>query len=903
MTLRLLRAHLAAHAGSLLLVAAMVLAMAALAALVPRATTHVLSDNLRHEIGDLTMVRRDLSAQESGSPTPGAAKDPARNTLPPASDPVWGTLDDSLRETRRTMAPELRAAYGPGDFAMTLPTAPASPVDPSTRSKADAILSIGIDPRLPDRVTITEGRAPRPVADRQPLEIVLSDTVATSMDWPVGQERTSLSSTAPPRDVRLSGTYTAKDAKDPIWAQIPATLTPSVFLPDGSKPIVTGVGWAAPDSYPELLPVSDGLQVRAWFPLDPTALTAGSADIVATQLREFTRQAQPVPGEPFLEDFRGDPSLFGLTKLAFASDSAVAIRDAGVGGSAALAMIALFASGPLGVAAAVLVLAAGLVLRQQSRSLALVTARGLSARQLRMLLAVEGLTIGVPSAAVGAAIGAIVLPADGSPAAWWWPAVIGLAPAALLAAMPPATQQRERADLSSRDGRRWRWTVDLLVLLCAVAAVVVLRTRGLDTPAGAAVDPLLASAPLVLSLAACLGVFRIYPWALGQILARVARWRGSTALIGTARALRDPAAGLTAVLALVTGVGVAVFSGVAVTTLQHGLTETAHAKVGADVVIDGSPLPEELAASLAARDDVRDLVAVTEKPGIRLVTDARPISGTAIIVDVAALRRVQHDVPGALSLPRSLERTSGDRLPVLLSEDFTGNRSGLELEGRPLEVVGSAPSSSALTSRSSWFLIDRQVADRVLPPGLANRLLVDTTDAGLAVRDTARDTADVLYAGTPADARAELEESPLVPAVGRAAWLALGALAVLCASVVALTLVRGEASRSRQSALLGAMGERRRRLRWLVAWEIGPLAVVSVVSGIALGLVLPAVVLDSIDLRAFTTGTDQPSVTINPVLTALVAGGVLLVVVIGAALAALVSRRQDLSRTLRMMED
>lgn len=910
MTLRLLRTHLAAHAGSLLLIATLVLAMATLTALMPRAMTHVLTENLRHEIGGLSTVQRDLSAQEQGSPTPGPAADPSGNTLPEASDPVWGTVDDTLRDAHEAMPSQLRAAFGQGAFAMTFPSTPTTPQDRGTHTKANAILILGIDPRLADDVKITTGRAPRPVAadlpaKDSPVEIVLSDAVAKAMDWPVGQERVTRPNNTPPFDVRLSGTYTAIDDKDPLWTQVQASLKPSIYLPDGGKPVVTGVGWAEPGSYPRLMPVSDGLVVRAWFPLKTSTLTSRGSATVATQLREFTRQAHPVPGEPFAADFRGEASLYGLTRLAFSSDSANAIRDAGIAGSSALAMSALFASGPLGVAVAVLVLAAGLALRQQARSLALVTARGLSEVQLRTLLALEGLLIGLPSAIAGAVIGALVLPSDGSPASWWWPAVIGIAPAVLFAMMRPATGRRERADLTSRDVRSWRRAIDLIVLLCAVAAIVALHRRGLDaSAAGAGVDPLLASTPLVLSLAVCLGVIRVYPWVLRRILTRVARWRGSTALLGTARALRDPAAGLAAVLALVTSVGIAVFSGVAMTTLQHGLADTSHAAVGADVVVTGDPVDAELISTLSDRLDVHSLAAISEGTSVPLSLKGHPVYVRVLFTDVAELRRTQAGVPGALTLPRSLERTTGDHVPILVSEEFDGDPSALKIDGFPVDVIGTAPSRNAVTNLTSWIMVDRAAAGRFgQPPGAPDRVLIDTVGSGDAVRDLARQAPGTLEAKTPADVADELADSPLVPGLRRAALLALVSLAVLCASIIALTLVRGEASRSRQSALLGAMGERRRRTRWLVAWEVGPLAVLAVVSGMALGLVLPAVVLGGIDLRAFTTGTDQPAVSIDPVLTVFIAVGVLLVVAVGAVIAATASRRQDLSTALRMMED
>ena len=77
----------------------------------------------------------------------------------------------------------------------------------------------------------------------------------------------------------------------------------------------------------------------------------------------------------------------------------------------------------------------------------------------------------------------------------------------------------------------------------------------------------------------------------------------------------------------------------------------------------------------------------------------------------------------------------------------------------------------------------------------------------------------------------------------------------------------------------------------------------AVASGVLIGLLLPAVVLNAIDLRAFTTSTLQPAVHIDPVPTILIAAGVLAAVAVGALLAATATRRQDLSRLLRMTED
>ena len=86
-TFRLFRVHVAHHARSMSVMAVIVLLLSTLTALMPRAANHLLTDSLRHQVDDLSVVQRDLSAREQGTPTPTAANDPKGNTLPSASDP------------------------------------------------------------------------------------------------------------------------------------------------------------------------------------------------------------------------------------------------------------------------------------------------------------------------------------------------------------------------------------------------------------------------------------------------------------------------------------------------------------------------------------------------------------------------------------------------------------------------------------------------------------------------------------------------------------------------------------------------------------------------------------------------------------------------------------------------
>ncbi len=186
--------------------------------------------------------------------------------------------------------------------------------------------------------------------------------------------------------------------------------------------------------------------------------------------------------------------------------------------------------GPIGVMIAVLVLGARVVFERRRAGLELAAARGASVGQLRGILALEGLAIGVPAAIVGGALGMLAVAADAGAGGWLLAAVFaadpGRAPGRVGARAEPAPAgprrpRRARRAAASAGSR------ELLVVLLAVAAVVLLLRRGLATSAAqTGVDPLLAAVPLLLSLVACLVVLRLYPIPLaGLVRATAARPR------------------------------------------------------------------------------------------------------------------------------------------------------------------------------------------------------------------------------------------------------------------------------------------------------------------------------------------------------------------------------------------
>ncbi len=146
------------------------------------------------------------------------------------------------------------------------------------------------------------------------------------------------------------------------------------------------------------------------------------------------------------------------------------------------------------------------------------------------------------------------------------PAALALLPAVLFAvfASPHSFRAARREPL--RAGRR-RWLIEAIVGGLAALSLFLLFRRGLVASSEAVgIDPLLAATRLLLSLAVCLLVLRVLPLPLRGLASWMRAWRGAIGLLGTARAVREPALGFTAALALVVGISVAVFSAVLATT-------------------------------------------------------------------------------------------------------------------------------------------------------------------------------------------------------------------------------------------------------------------------------------------------------------------------------------------------
>jgi len=351
-----------------------------------------------------------------------------------------------------------------------------------------------------------------------------------------------------------------------------------------------------------------------------------------------------------------------------------------------------------------------------------------------------------------------------------------------------------------------------------------------------------------------------------------------------------------------------VFSAVLLGTVQAGVARAADAKVGADASVSGTPFTLDQQAAFAEVPGVAAVAPVYSTAPTRISIDGRSRSTTLIVVDAAEMRAVQAGRIDATPLPEALD-TGGEAVPVVLSgviDSLIEGADEVELDGEPFDVVGVVDGTTAYSPRSSWILVDKADAEPFTDTLVPRRVLVrfepgaDAEQVAAALAEIAGPEAEVT---TPDDLRAELDAKPTTRGLVVALIAAIVLASLLTALAIVLTLVVGRPARERLLPLLTTLGLSRRGDRALVAWEIGPVAAVAVVAGAVLGVLLPLIVLQGVDLRAFTSGDRQPVVAYDPWLIVSVLAGSVLVTVLAAAAASRVDGRVNVARAMRKEEE
>jgi len=901
--------HLRSRAGGSGIVAALVLVLTVLATAAPIALGIVGDAALRDRLDGLPPTARDVSSTNVGFPQLPGGVSGARSEVPSSTEEVWGPFAGAVEQIRTDADAPLPGILEQARMVTT------SSDNPVLDSPSPQEVTVAFDPDFDDEIRIVEGRMPEAAASRLPgvvgeptgeeeppvlnrIEVVVSADTAAEMEWEVGETR-SVGLPKWPVEIVLVGLFEPVDAEGDYWQHVPSVLTPKVFDDGNSARKLTGTAFAHPASL-----VSEGLigaySTEVWYPTDADAISRDDAEQTVAALNRLTAVSHTIAtsdGGPGILSVRFDADITGEIELALAQEASTA------------AVIAMLVAGPVGVAAAVLVLGCRLILEGRRPSLRLLSARGASIGQLRGLLAVEGAIAGAVPALLGAVavavLGVLLFGAAPTVAGFVPAALLALAPIAILIVLAPSAAERQtRADLGTR-GSRLRLITEGVVAGLAAVALVLLFIRGYSD----GVDLLIAATPLLLALVACLLTLRVYPLPLRAVLARARASAGGDAFLGAARALREPSIGLTPVLALVVGVSVAVSSGILLSALQSGITDAARAQVGADVRVTGGTFTREQLDRVEAIDGVAAATGISGADPAIIDIDGVKRNTSVFVVDAAALRAVQGDGPGMLPPGVSLEPTDGT-MPILVAAataDLIGDTEKIDVGGVDAEVAGVSRGPVPTGVRENWVAIDSSYAQDVLGRDPSDRTLLVSLAAGVSAHAVEHDLRAILGDGvrlaTADEIAADIQSGPAVQGVRWALLAATAIAALLSALAIVMTLALAAGPRARVLALLRTLGAPRRAATSLALWEIGPPALAAVVAGTLFGLVVPLVVLVAVDLRPFTGSSVAPAYQVDPGILLLTLGGFLALAVLLTAIALFVSRRIRAAGALRTVEE
>ncbi|WP_433414638.1 FtsX-like permease family protein [Microtetraspora malaysiensis] len=595
------------------------------------------------------------------------------------------------------------------------------------------------------------------------------------------------------------------------------------------------------------------------FQMNPTAVTARNARDVLDGVAEAGRVV--AGGPQSVSSATGLPILGAGTSLVTGLDQLIKEFLDRLATTRALMVVLLggFAVACLGTIA----LAVRLLGSRMHGSLSLMRARGAS---LPRVTTVGGGVVALaiaPAALVGAAL-SLLVPGPSLPILLLGPvalAVIAIAYACGATAHAHRQPLNERRDdvVTRRPSPR-RIALEVLVVLLGVGGVQLLRSRGLGD------DPFMMVVPALLTVAAALVALRLYPLPLRLLLHLAARRRDAAPYLGLAMAARAATGATLPVLTLLPALAIGAYGAVTADGLATAQRLAAWQQVGAEIRVERS---EGIPADLVER--------VRKTPGVDQV------------------------VPAAVGKTHAEVGFTG-RDTAVVAVDLNAYRK--LVAGSPLEIP-TAPASGALVSSDmaamASFDITWPEQLTVQPKGKIAALPgVDTTNLGLIVLPAlTQHTNTLLISGDAAAVKAampagtvirtvdgtltEITSVPLTSSLMTGLRVVTLALAAYALAAVAIMLVSGAAERSRALILLHAIGLTRRQAKGMTVLEIGPVLVLAVLAGLALGLGLPTLLGDGIDLSAYA-GLRFGDYPIDPVMPALLAGGVAVVALAGVYL-------------------
>jgi putative ABC transport system permease protein len=858
----------------------------------PRATTSILTSDLHYRMTAASAPTRDLQSAIDAS----SGFVPGYGQLPtPHLSPVWNAMQSTLTRIRSEMPASVRAITGPGryvgrDGGSGGRGVPASG-PPHPPAGSSYLMTLEADPLLRSDAVLVAGTWPaksNDFPDDGPLQVAIAAKAASFLHWSIGQTQTLRGAAGEPEMVKLVGTLKPRDEAADYW-QLDRSRSQAGAVPstDGDHTVYNAVIWMNANSWVSAGSAFTGVSVVSWFSVNGGALTVNNVTPTIGDLQRFLS----VP--------HGVGAASSQSQLRFTTNLASITDDFLARASPAAAVLSVVGTGPLGTGCAVVLLGVILLVDRRRSAISLIRSRGASERRLRGTIAAEIALATVPAAVAGGALAAWITPGPVNVLLVLTVLACALLPAAAAAVRAGAIRERARTRRNPV-----RWVTEVVVLLLAVLSVILLLQRGL-TPDSTAVgvDPLLTLTPILVAAVVCLAILRGYPFALRWVGSLLRRRPGVVGYVGWATAARTPARFLS-IFAVVAGVSVTIFSFTILSTEREGISDAVLQRVGADVSITAQPLRPDAAAQLGKLPEISHVVSIDSAGGVSVGKSSNSVA--LFTVNAKELAEVQAALPGSLRQFAGLGTIIGGRTTAIAGGFQQEPPSTVSIQGPsniPAKLTPLTGQPPTFVSDPPWILLDRSAIPRGsgftgLPLAVLLQLRpgADTPGTLASIRKivgpsaTIVDTAQLVRASKTA---------PVVEGFEALTIAALGLSALMCALALILTLLINTPTRIRLLARLRALGFAARQSSGLIAWELGPLAVLGVAGGLLVGLGLPPLLLEAVDFAGFTGSVSNPVIILNP----LAVIGTVVGFVMAAALATLVAivgaRRARIAAVLR----
>jgi putative ABC transport system permease protein len=457
--------------------------------------------------------------------------------------------------------------------------------------------------------------------------------------------------------------------------------------------------------------------------------------------------------------------------------------------------------------------------------------------------------------------------------------VAAIVPALRATRVAPLEALRDSAGAQTGSGRRRRRKAIALALAGLGVALVAVGLLATDAIGAALLRMGLGLVSIFIALA-MLGDSYVPPLAsaIGWPLDRL---RGVTGRLARENARRQPARTAITAAALMIGVTLVIFVGVFTTSIKASIDETLERQFAGDVAIvnvDGfSPIPSAVAAELAAVEGVDAVAAISQAParasGVRgrIALNGIDTAGLAELVNLQWVEGSDELLARLGPAQALVERDWGEENGVAVGDRIVltgpgGDRIAATVRGSVRDSAGLFVESLALPRRT---LVDRLGVrdDLVAFAGFAAG-----ADAG-ATRRRIDALLETRFANTQARSQRELkdDQAAQIDQLVALIYVLLGLSVLVSTFGIVNTLSLTIFERTRELAMLRAIGTSRRQVRRMVRYESVITALLGAGVGAVLGLVLGIAAVTALEEEGLVLSV-SPTAPIVVLVAAMVIG-------------------------------